>query len=205
LTLAAEGGAHQSINTPLIGMGQPGLVSFEPAFADELVAMMRWSFEQLQAPGGSSVYLRLSTRPIDQVPRNDDAWIADALKGGYWLKEPAEGATAAIVCSGVVMPEVLAAWEQLREDVPGIGVLNVTSADLLHRDWSKRHAARWSGLAAGECHVEALLDRLAPGAGLVTVLDGAPAALSWLGGVRGMRVSPLGVDRFGQTGDQPDL
>ena len=39
----------------------------------------------------------------------------------------------------------------------------------------------------------------------MTLLDGSPAALSWLGGVRGQRVVPLGVDRFGQTGDLPDL
>ncbi|MBW8754941.1 MAG: transketolase, partial [Sphingomonadales bacterium] len=74
-----------------------------------------------------------------------------------------------------------------------------------HRGWSARRAARWQGAAPAPCHAETLLSALAPGAGLVTVLDGSPAALSWLGGVKGMRVSPLGTDRFGQTGDLPDL
>lgn len=206
ITLAAEGGAHQSINTPLIGMGQPNLTYFEPAYADELTAMMRWSFDHMQQRDGSSVYLRLTTRSIPQIARDDDAWEADALKGGYWLRRPTEGAEAAIVFTGVVASEALAAWEQLAEDIPGIGLLNVTSPDLLHRGWSARRASRWSGGGVDEVsHVETLLTALAPGAGLVTVLDGSPAALSWLGGVVGMRVSPLGVDRFGQTGNLFDL
>jgi pyruvate dehydrogenase E1 component len=205
LTLAGEGGAHQSINTPLIGMGQPNLTYFEPAYADELAAMMGWAFDHMQRPDGSSVYLRLTTRVIPQVIREDNAWEADALKGAYWLRRPAPGAEAAIVFTGAVAPEALAAWEEMVDDIPGLGLLNVTSPDLLHRGWSTRHAARWVRGDRTQCHAEALLARLAPGAGLVTVLDGSPGALSWLGGVAGMRVSPLGVDRFGQTGDLPDL
>ncbi|MBT0668726.1 transketolase [Novosphingobium profundi] len=205
LTLAAEGGAHQSINTPLIGMGQPGLTAYEPAFADEVALFLHHAFEVMQAPEGSSVYLRLSTRPVKQVARRDESWQADAIKGAYWLRAPAPGAEAAIVCSGTVTPEALEAWEALVEDLPGLGLLNVTSADLLHRDWSQARAGRWNGTAAQGCHAEALLGQLAPTAGLVTVLDGSPGALSWLGGVRGQRVSPLGTDRFGQTGDLPDL
>lgn len=205
VTLAAEGGAHQSIGSPLIGMGQPGLASFEAAFADELAAIMEHAFEHMQRPDGSSVYLRLSTRPIRQADREDQEWRADALKGGYWLRRPVEGAQAAIVFSGAVAPEALQAWDELADDLPGLGLLNVTSADLLHRGWSARRAARWQGGKPDPCHAETLLAPLAPGAGLVTVLDGAPATLSWLGGVAGMRVSPLGIDRFGQTGDVPDL
>jgi pyruvate dehydrogenase E1 component len=206
ITLAAEGGAHQSINTPLIGMGQPNLVSFEPAFADEVALMMRWAFDYMQQPDGSAVYLRLTTRVISQMTRADDRWEADALKGGYWLREPGPDAELAIVFSGAVAPEAIAAFNMLADDVQGLGLLAITSPDLLHRDWSANHASRWAGgNARTVSHVETLLSRLAPHAGLVTVLDGSPAALSWLGGVRGMRVSPLGTDRFGQTGDLPDL
>jgi pyruvate dehydrogenase E1 component len=205
LTLGAEGGAHQSINTPLIGMGQPNLDYFEPAFADEVALLMRHAFEHLQKPEGSSVYLRLSTRTITQVGRDGDDWEADALQGGYWLHRPAEGAEAAIVFTGAIAPEALAAWEALREDIPSLGLLNVTSPDLLHRGWSARRAARWTKKGSAPSHAEQLLAPLAPGAGLVTVIDGSPGALSWLGGVKGMRVSPLGVDAFGQTGDLPDL
>jgi pyruvate dehydrogenase E1 component len=205
LTLGPEGGAHQSINTPLIGMGQPGLAYFEPAYADEVALFMRWAFEYLQEPDGSSVYLRLSTRQISQESRTDETWKEDALKGAYWLRPPAQGAEAAIAFTGAIAPEVLAAWEELQYDIPGLGVLNVTSPDLLHRDWSATKAARWTGGQATACHADTLLSQLSPNASIVTVIDGSPAALSWLGGVRAMRVSPLGTDRFGQTGDLPDL
>ncbi|WP_327753062.1 transketolase (plasmid) [Sphingobium sp. SJ10-10] len=205
LTLGAEGGAHQSINTPLIGMGQPDLDYFELAFADEVALMMRHAFEHMQKPDGSSVYLRLSTRSIPQVARTGGEWETDALKGGYWLRQPAPGSEAAIIFTGAIAPEALAAWDILSEDMPGLGLLNVTSPDLLHRGWSARRAARWTDKSVAPSHVEQLLSALAPGAGLITVIDGSPGALSWLGGVKGMRVSPLGIDRFGQTGDLPDL
>jgi pyruvate dehydrogenase E1 component len=205
LSLGAEGGAHQSINTPLIGMGQPNLTYYEPAFADEVALLMRHAFDHIQKPEGSSVYLRLSTRSIPQIERTDGKWEADALKGGYWLHQPGPGAELAIVFTGVLAAEAIAAWESLSDDIPGLGLLNVTSPDLLHRGWSAQRAARWQGGSNGRCHAETLLSALAPGAGLVTILDGSPGALSWLGGVKGMRVSPLGVDRFGQTGDLPDL
>jgi pyruvate dehydrogenase E1 component len=205
VTLGPEGGAHQSINSPLIGMGQPGLTYFEPAFVDELALLMRWSFDHLQAESGGSVYLRLTTRSVTQVERADGGWEADALKGAYWLKAPGPQAEAAIVYTGAIAPEAIEAWEQLIDDVPGLGLLAVTSPDLLHRGWSKRQADRWKGAANDSSHIESLLGQLSPDAGLVTVIDGSPSALSWLGSVRGMRVSPLGVDRFGQTGDLPDL
>jgi pyruvate dehydrogenase E1 component len=205
LTLGPEGGAHQSINTPLIGMGQPGLAYFEPAYADEVALFMRWAFEYLQKPEGSSVYLRLSTRQVAQVERANTDWEADALKGGYWLRPPTAGAEAAIVFTGAIAPEVLAAYEEMLDDIPGLGVLNVTSPDVLHREWSASKAARWTDRNAQTCHAEDLLSILAPDAGIVTVIDGSPGALSWLGGVHGRRVSPLGTDRFGQTGDLPDL
>ena len=111
----------------------------------------------------------------------------------------------AIVFSGAIAAEALAAWDMMAEDIPGIGLLNVTSPDLLHRGWSARRAGRWNGKGAAPSHVDALLAALPAHAGLVTVIDGSPGALSWLGAVRGMVVSPLGVDRFGQTGDLPDL
>jgi pyruvate dehydrogenase E1 component len=205
LTLGPEGGAHQSINTPLIGMRQPSLAYFEPAYADEVALFMRWAFEYLQKPEGSSVYLRLSTRQVAQFERANTDWEADALKGGYWLRPPTAGAEAAIAFTGAIAPEVLAAYEQMLDDIPGLGVLNVTSPDVLHREWSASKAARWTDRNAQTCHAEDLLSILAPDAGIVTVIDGSPGALSWLGGVHGMRVSPLGTDRFGQTGDLPDL
>jgi pyruvate dehydrogenase E1 component len=204
ITLGPEGGAHQSINPPLIALGQPGLRHYEPAFVDELAVMMEEAFRLIDDPAGESTYLRLSTRSIAQPERSDDRWKADALAGGYWLREPGPNAEAAIVAMGAVMPEALAAFDELVADLPGLGLLAVTSPDLLHRGWSAAQARRWTGDPAPS-HVETLLSRLAPGAGLVTLCDAAPASLSWLGGVIGQRVAPLGVDRFGQTGSLADL
>ncbi|MCJ8191609.1 transketolase [Sphingomicrobium aestuariivivum] len=204
VTLGPEGGAHQSINPPLIAMGQPGLRHYEPAFADELAAMMSHAFALIDDPDGESTYLRLSTRPVQQVARDNDDWKAGALEGGYWLKQPAEGAEAAIVAMGALMPEALAAHEELSADIPGLGLLAVTSPDLLHRGWTAAQAARWDGQRQPS-HAETLLSRLSPRAGLVTLCDAAPASLSWLGGVLGQRVAPLGVERFGQTGNLADL
>ena len=204
ITLGPEGGAHQSINPPLIAMGQPGLRHYEPAFADELAAMMEETFRLIDAPEGESTYLRLSTRSVRQIERHGDDWKTDALKGGYWLRGPGPSAEAAIVAMGAIMPEALAAWDELSAEIPGLGLLSITSPDLLHRGWSQGQAARWKGRAEPS-HVETLLSKLAPGAGLVTIADAAPASLSWLGGVLGQRVAPLGIDRFGQTGNLDDL
>jgi pyruvate dehydrogenase E1 component len=204
ITLGPEGGAHQSINPPLIALGQPGLRHYEPAYADELAAMMEQAFRLIDDPSGESTYLRLSTRSVGQIERADDSWRQGVLDGGYWLRPPEPGAEAAIVAMGAVMPEALAAWDELRSDLPGLGLLAVTSPDLLHRGWTKAQAARWAG-EREPSHIEALLSALAPGAGLVTIADAAPASLSWLGGVLGQRVAPLGVERFGQTGSLPDL
>jgi pyruvate dehydrogenase E1 component len=204
ITLGPEGGAHQSINPPLIALGQPGLRHYEPAYADELAAMMEEAFRLIDDPAGESTYLRLTTRSIQQVERADESWREGSLAGGYWLCEPAHGAEAAIVGMGAVMPEALAAWEELSHDVPGLGLLAVTSPDLLHRGWTAAQTARWQGQRSAS-HIEQLLSRLAPNAGLVTVADAAPASLSWLGGVLGQRVAPLGVEKFGQTGSLVDL
>jgi pyruvate dehydrogenase E1 component len=204
ITLGPEGGAHQSINPPLIALGQPGIRHYEPAYADELAAMMQEAFRLIDDPNGESTYLRLSTRSIQQVERSDDTWREGALAGGYWLREPGANSEAAIVAMGAVMPEALAAWDELREDIPGLGLLAVTSPDLLHRGWTAAQAARWQG-QRNASHVEQLLSKLSTNAGLVTIADAAPASLSWVGGVLGQRVAPLGVEKFGQTGNLADL
>ncbi|MFN3857993.1 MAG: transketolase [Caulobacter sp.] len=205
LTLAPEGGAHQSIGTPLIGMSQPGLDSYEPAFADETAVLMAHAFERIQAEGGGSTYLRLSTRSLRQPVRTDDAWRTGAVEGAYWLRPPAEGARLALVYSGAIAPEAIAAHDALLEDAPGAGLLAVTSPDVLHADWTAAGRARWTAGETRTATIERLLAPLAPDAALVTVLDGAPAALSWIGSVRGQRVRALGLESFGQSGDLPDL
>ena len=105
----------------------------------------------------------------------------------------------------MVTPEAIEAHAQIREDIPDAGLLVVTSAGRLHGDWLAATRARAAGDAAARSHVESLLAALSPGASLVTVLDGHPATLSWLGAVARHRVVALGVERFGQSGDIPDL
>jgi pyruvate dehydrogenase E1 component len=200
ITLAPEGGAHQSVGEPLTGLAQPGLASFEPAYADELAILLRWAFEEIQREEGQSVYFRLSTRPIDQPQRTIGPDLAEAIiAGAYWLREPEPDAELAIAYCGAVAPEALAAHEAVAEDIPEAGLLAITSPDRLHRDWRAAHVRGETGVA------ERLLARLRPRAGLVTVGDFHPATLSWLGAIAGNAIVPLGVDRFGQSGDIPDL
>lgn len=203
LTLAPEGGAHQSIITPLIGMSQPGLTYFEPVYADELAVVMRWSFEHMQATDGGSVYLRLSTRALEQPQRTLTAeQKQQIIEGAYWLVEPAPDADLAIVVCGPLVPEIMDAHARLVEDVPGVGVLMVTSPDRTYADWMARVRGP---RGAAPSPIEQRLGALSAGAGLVTILDGHPASLAWMGSVCGHRVVSLGVDHFGQSGNLPDL
>jgi len=205
ITLAPEGGAHQSVNTPLIGMSQPGLTAFEPAYADELAHIMGWGFEHMQAEDGGSVYLRLSTRSVKQPQRDFAAIADDVIEGAYWLREPEPGAELAIVYTGVAAPQAIEAHEAILEDIPGAGLLAVTSADRLYSGWQSAMRAHARGPNVVPSHIEALLSRLAPDAGLVTVLDGHPMTLSWLGGVANHDIVALGVETFGQSGNLEDL
>ena len=188
-----KAGAHQSVSTPLIGMGQPGLTSFEPAFADELAEIMAWGFEHMQADDGGSVYLRLSTRQLAQPKRKMTDDLSDAIrKGAYWRQKPASAKSPVIIYTGAIAPEAEAAAAQVK----GAGLLAVTSGDRLFADWRKLGWKSW---------IAELLDQAPKGQPLVTVMDGHPAALAWLGSVDGRQVIPLGVDRFGQCGDLPTL
>ncbi|MQW90349.1 transketolase [Sinorhizobium saheli] len=220
VTLAPEGGAHQSIGTPLIGMAQDGLCSFEPAFVDELSVIMRFAFDYMQRDGegdpdettwlrdqtGGSVYLRLSTRPLEQPARQMDPDLErDIINGAYWLRRPGPNASVVIAYQGAVAPEAIAATGLLAEDRRDVGLLAVTSADRLNAGWQAAERARQRGAVGAMSHVERLLARLSRDCGIVTVIDGHPATLSWLGGVYGHRVKSLGVEHFGQTGTIADL
>lgn len=219
ITLAPEGGAHQSIATPLIGMAQDGLATFEPTYADELAIIMEWAFDYVQRNGdgeqnvawlrdseGGSVYLRLSTRVIEQPERQLSEYDQlGVLAGGYWVKEPEIGADLAIVYTGVMAPEAKLAWQEIIASHSGAGLLAVTSGDRLNAGWNAAQKARQIGQFNAQSHIEELLAPLARQAGLVTVIDGHPAALAWIGGVRGQRTESLGVEHFGESGDTIDL
>ncbi|MBI4274465.1 MAG: transketolase, partial [Rhizobiales bacterium] len=220
ITLAPEGGAHQSIGTPLIGMAQDGLAAFEPAFVDELSAILTFALNYIQKDGegepsernwlrdetGGSVYLRLSTRPIEQPSREMTGELRQAIvDGAYWLRKPGPNAQVIVAYTGAVAPEAIDAIGLMAEDRRDVGLLAVTSADRLNAGWTAAQRARERGLIHARSHVERLLGELPTHCGIVTVLDGHPATLAWLGAVCGHRVRALGVEHFGQTGSIPDL
>ncbi|MEO0362783.1 MAG: transketolase, partial [Pseudomonadota bacterium] len=220
VTLAPEGGAHQSVGTPLIGMSQDGLASFEPAFADELAVIMEWAFDYMQRDGegdpdertwlrdqtGGSVYLRLTTKPLEQpASRADDAFRQGAVDGAYWLRRPGPNCAVVIAYQGAVADEAITAAGMVGEARRDVGVLAVTSADRLNAGWTAAQRERARGNPAARSHVEALLDELPSHCAIVTVIDGHPATLSWLGAVAGHRTIPHGVEHFGQTGTIGDL
>lgn len=209
ITLAPEGGAHQSIATPLIGMAQDGLASFEPAFVDELAVIMGWGFDHMQRdPGeGGSVYLRLSTRSIEQAQRIMTAELAQGItEGAYWLRKPGPNAEVVIAYTGAVAPEAIEATGFIGESRRDIGLLAITSADRLHAGWTAARKLRRDRRGVQHLsHIERLLAPLSRDCGIVTVIDGHPSALGWLGSVRGHRVEALGVEQFGQTGSIADL
>jgi pyruvate dehydrogenase E1 component len=219
ITLAPEGGAHQSIATPLIGMAQDGLAAFEPAFVDELAVILQFALGYIQKQGGDvternwlrdetggSVYLRLSTRPIEQIRRPmSDALRHDIVDGAYWLRAPGPNCEVVIAYTGAVAPEANEAVWRIAEDRRDVGLLAVTSADRLNAGWTAAQRARERGLVHARSHIERLLAGVPHHCGIVTVLDGHPATLAWLGAVHGHRVRPLGVEHFGQTGSIADL
>ncbi|MGN6100108.1 MAG: transketolase-like TK C-terminal-containing protein [Devosia sp.] len=220
VTLAPEGGAHQSIGTPLVGLAQDGLASFEPAFVDELAVIMRWAFDYMQRNGegepnektwlrdetGGSVYLRLSTRSLEQPQREMTPELAeDIMAGAYWLRRPGPNAQVVVAYTGAVAPEAIEAVGLMAEDRRDIGLLAITSADRLNAGWTAAQRARERGLVHATSHVERLLSQVPPHCGLVTVIDGHPATLAWMGSVMGHRTRSLGVEHFGQTGTIKDL
>jgi pyruvate dehydrogenase E1 component len=222
VTLAPEGGAHQSISSPLIGIAQDGLCAFEPAFVDELAVMMRFAFDYMQRESdgadmpnertwlrdetGGSVYLRLTTRPIEQPQRDMTQDLAEGIiDGGYWMRPPGPNCEIVVAYTGAVAPEALAAVGMMAEDRRDVGVLAVTSADRLNAGWTAAQRARERNRPGAVSHVERLMGQLPPHCAVVTVCDAHPATLGWLGAVCGHRTRALGVEHFGQTGTVDDL
>jgi pyruvate dehydrogenase E1 component len=220
ITLSPEGGAHQSIAQPLIGLAQDGLAAFEPAFVDEVAAILAFALDYIQRDGeeeasernwlrdetGGSVYLRLSTRPIEQISRTMTPTLRQAIvDGAYWLREPGPNCQVVVAYTGAVAPEAIQAIGLMAEDRRDVGLLAVTSADRLNAGWTAACRARERGRVHARSHIERLMAGLPPHCGIVSVLDGHPATLAWLGAVYGHKVRPLGVEHFGQTGSIPDL
>lgn len=206
VTLAAEGGAHQSIKTPSIGLEQPGCISYEPAFALDTEWTLLASIGRLGRPDGTSAYLRLSTRPVDQTlaavptdPAARERRRRQVVAGGYPLLRR-DGAVVTIVAMGAMMTEALAAADRLEQTGIDADVICVTSPGLLFEAIQSRQ-----GRGTGESWI---LDQLFPAeraTPIVTVLDGHPHTLAFLAGINHVPSTALGVTKFGQVGALGDV
>jgi pyruvate dehydrogenase E1 component len=204
VSLSPEGGAHQSVITPGIGIALPAVVYYEPTFAQEVEWILLEGLRGLVRRGDAeSLYLRLSTKPIEQAlaPAPSPAYRDAVLRGGYRLIDARErpgydreGDAVHIFAAGVMVPEAVAASRALAAQGVLANVFVVTSPDLLHR-----------GLRTTDPYVLDLVSADEEGVPVVSVLDGHSHGLAFLGGALGVPQIPLGVDHFGQSGSRGDL
>jgi pyruvate dehydrogenase E1 component len=208
VTLAPEGGAHQSVTTPSVGLEQPGCITYEPAFAIDVEWTLLAALSRLGRPDGSSAYLRLSTRPVDQTlaavptdPAARERRRKQVVGGAYPIRRASTDAPAVtIAVMGALTTEALHAAERLESLGTPVDVVCVTSPGLVF-DAVQARAGRPGRSAASESWI---LDAAFPArraAPLVTVLDGHPHTLAFLAGINQVRATHLGVSRFGQSGD----
>ena len=226
VTLAPEGGAHQSTITPSIGLELPNVTFLEPAYAtavdwlvcDALGRIASGPAETTTAvpAENGAYYIRLSTRPLDQAPfmaaltRIGEAVLRrQVLAGAYRLVDASAQAGRGapqvhLAASGAVLPEVLTAAAELADEGIAAHVVDVTSLDRLHAAWQRtlRHGIRTAATPSVPGTLRAAFPGRAP---VVTVHDAASHAMAWLGSALGVPCVPLGVDQFGQSGSVAEL
>jgi pyruvate dehydrogenase E1 component len=216
VTLAPEGGAHQSTITASVGAELPNLLYAEPAYATEVDWLLCDAIDQLARPDGSSTYLRLSTRPLDQAPfaaalerHGVDGLRSQVLAGGYRLRDapPDDRPGVTIVTTGVMAPEALAAADELDREGVQAAVIHLTSPDRVYRSWRAGYAraAATATVVRSPSHLHRLVPRIERRRPVVSVHDAASHSLAWLGSALGTRQYALGVDRFGESGTIADL
>ena len=216
VTLAPEGGAHQSTITASVGLELPNLTYVEPTFATEVDWMLCDALDRLSRPDGASTYLRLSTRPVDQahfaavLQRLGEETLRDqVVEGGYRLVDarPDERPGVTLVTTGVMAPEALGAAAILEDEGVQASVIQLTSPDLVYRSW--RAAFLDAATSATTRRRPSVIDRLVPNdersRPVVSVHDAASHSLAWIGSALGTRQYTLGVDRFGESGTIADL
>ena len=219
ISLSPEGGAHQSLITPGIGVQLPGVTYYEPAYALELEWILLAALAELQdRDSGKSAYLRLSTKPLDQAVFNmalerdgEEDLRQQVLQGGYrlldWQAEEAYQPGLNVVhvfVTGAMLPEALEAAQQLEQHGIFANVFNVTSADVLFHDYL---ATRQQNMQGHRCEswMEALVPVAERSAPVVTLHDAHPHTLAFIGGALATRMTCLGVTEFGQSGTQAEL
>ena len=216
VTLAPEGGAHQSTITASVGAELPNVCYAEPCFATEVDWLLCDALARLAPADGESTYLRLSTRPIDQQPFNEaldrygEARLRElVVDGGYRIAEPRDrnrpGVT--IVATGVMVPEALAAAGELDAEGVDATVIHLTSPDRAYRSWQGRHrtGAQSATVVRRPSHLHMLVPASERSRPIVSVHDAASHSLAWLGSAIGVPQVALGVDRFGESGTISDL
>ena len=216
VTLAPEGGAHQSTITPSVGTELPTIHYAEPAYATEVDWLLCDAIDQLARPDGGSTYLRLSTRPIDQSPfaaalkrHGEDILRRYVLAGGYRLRDgPVDGRPGVmIITTGVMAPEALAAAEELADEGVQASVVHLTSPDRTYRSWRAGYAtaARTGRIVRAPSQLHRLIPMAERHRPVISVHDAASHSLAWVGSALGTTQYTLGVDRFGESGTIADL
>ena len=216
VTLAPEGGAHQSTITASVGAEMPNLHYAEPAYATEVDWLLCDAIEQLALPNGTSTYLRLSTRPLDQAPfaaaieRHGEAHLrSQVLAGGYRLLDGADDGRPAVtlVSTGVMTVEALEAAGELDAEGVQATVVHLTSPDRVYSSWisSSINPARAGSVVTWPSHLHQLIPNTERSRPIVSVHDASSHSLAWLGSALGTRQYALGVDRFGESGTIADL
>ena len=222
ISLAPEGGAHQSVVTPALGIEVPNLLAYEPTFAREVEWLLLEALRVIQDPErGEAVYLRLSTKTVDQallqpaLDRLGEGTLrTQVLRGGYRLidrsTEPGyePGANVVtLVAAGVMVPEAVEASRLLAAEGVHANVVALTSPRACYAEWRRQVDGLVRGLAPTPPWIHAVFPAqdLEGEVPIVSVLDGHSHALAWLGTVLGVPHAPLGVDTFGQSGARADL
>ena len=218
ITLAPEGGAHQSIATPSLGVELAELDYYEPCFGQELEWIMMAALERVRLRRRST-YLRLTTRRVDQGlldlpvdPAGREIMRTQVLGGAYRLvdrrAEPgyqADSNTVHIMACGAMVPEAVEASRQLLEEGVMANVINITGPGPLYVRFQESVQAAMHNRPEPTRFMEDVVpvdDRKAP---VVTVADGHPHSLAWLGGALNSSIFPLGVTGFGQSGSPAEL
>lgn len=213
VTLSREGGAHQGVLTPAIALEMPGVTYYEPAFGRELEWIMLDAVRRIADGQGGSYVLRLSTRPLDQSlfplpdePAARQAIRKDVLTGCYRLLRGGENAESVnLFAVGATVPEAVEAAARLEREGIGANVFVVTSPDLIYRRVRAAALAEIDGAQQPGQDPTGILDASEAGRPVVTVIDGHPHSLGFLGSALGSHAINLGVDSFGQSGSRAEL
>lgn len=209
VSLSTEGGAHQGVITPALAMNTPGITYYEPAFAQEVEWILLDAVRSIGAGDGESYLLRLSTKPVKQAlfPKISDQLRSDVLSGCYRLRNAGEDldATLNLFAVGAMVEEALAAIEPLENEGIGVNLFVVTSPDLLYRKLAKASADERSGDDPGPWEPTGLLADSEVGQPTLSLIDGQPHAMSFLGAALDCPSSVLGVTAYGQSGSRADL